>query len=305
MTLLDWCRVFRLQTLGATAMAPVFGAALVIGFDIRLLYVFFFGVLVHLVGFGHNNFCDRKADPDEHSNPIAREIISEQWAALVLGILWAVMYLFPIFFVETDIVVVFIIVLTMSVSGTLYNILSKRFVLSGVFLGLWICTLTLSGFAFFSLDWNLAIGILCLAAFMQCWCQWIEGLVKDRLTDFVNLARRLRGIRWDVFFWGSAIVQIIVLDLVIWALQPEAVYRRMSFLFITMSLVVWLGIWSQPGRSMMLKLSGLHEILIYEAVVCCLSVFVGEWVILFGVVPVLIYFGFNKLLYGEMGRPKI
>ncbi len=305
MTLLDWCRVFRLQTLGATAMAPVLGAALVIGFDIRLLYVFFFGVLVHVVGFGHNNFCDRKADPNEHSNPIARGLVSESAAALVIGVLWTIMYLFPLLFIETDVVAVFIIVLTMSVSGTLYNMLSKRFVLSGIFLGLWICTLTLSGYAFFSLDWNLAIVILCLAAFMQCWCQWIEGLVKDRLTDVVNLARRLRGWKWDGFFWSSAVVQIIVLDLIIWELRPDAVYGIMAFVFIGASAFVWWGIWNEPDRSMMLKLSGLHEILVYEVVVCCLSVFVGEWAILLGVVPVLIYIGFNKLLYGEMGRPKI
>ncbi len=302
----DWARLFRLQTLGATAMAPVLGAALAIGIDIRLAYVFIFGILVHVVGFAHNNFCDRNIDLRIiHSNPIARKEISASTAAYVIAILWMAMYLMPLFLIETDGAIVYLIVLSMSVVGTLYNMLSKKFVPSGVFLALWISTLTLSGYAFFSLDWNIPIIILCLAALMQCWNQWIEGLLKDRDTDAVNLAKILKGWRWDIFFYASLIVQVIIIDWLLWELRPILIYGSAAFFFVIASVLVWALIAEEKDRSKMLKLSGLHEILVYEAVVCCISVFIADWAIVFGLVPVLIYLAFNRLLYGEMGRPQI
>lgn len=302
-----WGRFFRVQTLAADAMAPVLGAVLAIGIDWRLILVFVWGGLMHLVGFGMNNYFDRKYDVGhQHSNPISKGFIKADTAALVICIIWLAMWLMPVTFATGDSLIIYLAMIFMITTGTAYNMWSKQFVLiPGLLLGFWIFFETLCGYVFFSTTFDWKIVGLASIAFMQLWCQWIEGLLKDKAIDPRNLASVLKGWKWDGFFWSSKVVQVLAIDLLLWNLHPDALYGIGAFIFIILSVLLWAEIGAERERERLLRVSGAHEILVFGAVVFCLAPILGLWALAFLLIPALNYVLFNKLLFGAFGRPRI
>jgi 4-hydroxybenzoate polyprenyltransferase len=288
-------------------MAPVLGASLAIGIDWKLIYVFIWGGLVHLTGFGLNNWFDRDYDlGKQHSNPIAKGLIRESTAIYVIAAIWLAMWILPLLFIETNLVAAYVPILFMTVLGTAYDAWSKKYMISpGVFLGGWVMFLTICGYAFFNDSFIHSLIILAFVAFMQCWCQWVEGLLKDKDTDPHNLASILNGWKWDTFFFGSLIAQILAIDLLLWKMHPQPLYGILSLTFIILSVLVWLAIALEKEREQILKLSGMHEILVFSAAVFALAPVIHEWAFVFILVPTAWYAVFNRTLYGLFGRPRI
>lgn len=311
MRIKTWARFFRIQTLGATAMAPVLGAAIAIGFDMRLFWVFAWGGLVHLVGFGLNNWCDRGHDKlaKHHSNPLARGDLNEDTTIKLISIIWFAEWLAPLFFLETALHPVYGAVLSMNILGTAYNIWSKKTHYAGFLLGGWSATLTLSGFIFFSTDINAIILILCIVAFMQCWCQWVEGLIKDAKTEknlwkIISVKMSFGALS---FFWLAKAFQLFSLNALAAQLRDaNPIIMGFAFAAMLLSIFIWYRILVQPDRNALLKLSGIHEIIIYAAPVLMLSAIIGwQGSVLFLLIPLLFYLGINRALYGHAGRPDV
>jgi len=306
-----WARFFRVQTLGATAMAPVLGAAVAIGLDIRLVWIFIWGALVHLFGFGFNNWCDREHDKlsKHHSNPIARGELDADEALRLISVVWLAQWLLPLLFLQTALYPVYGAMLSMNLFGTAYNMWSKKIRWSGFLLGGWSATLTLSGFIFFSTDINRIILILCVIAFMQCWCQWIEGLVKDAKTE--NNLWKIISVKMSfwafVFLWISKAAQLFSLDAFADEfLNADPIIMGSAFAAMLLSIFIWYKISVESDRSRLLKLSGVHEIIIYAAPVLMLSAIIGwQGSVLFLLIPLLFYLEINRALYGHAGRPDV
>lgn len=307
----SWARLFRVQTLGATAMAPVLGAAIAIGLDVRLVWIFVWGGLVHLVGFGLNNWCDREHDKlaKHHSNPITRGELDEGEALRLISIIWLAQWLLPLFFLETGLYPVYAAILSMNLLGTAYDMWSKKTKWSGFLLGGWSATLTLSGFIFFSTDFNRIILILCAVAFMQCWCQWIEGLIKDAKTE--NNLWKIISVKMSfwafVFLWISKAFQLFSLNALAEQFHnADPILMGFAFAAMLLSIFIWYKISVEPDRKSLLRLSGIHEIIIYAAPVLMLSAIIGwQGSVLFLLIPLLFYLQVNRALYGHAGRPDV
>jgi hypothetical protein len=217
-----------------------------------------------------------------------------------------VMWLMPLTFATSDGGLIYLMMLFMILSGTAYNLWSKRFVIiPGLLLGSWITFLTLCGYVFFSSKFNWVVILLALAAFTQLWCQWVEGLMKDKEIDPHNLASILKPWLWEGFFWSSKVVQVAAIDVLFWYVRPDIPFALLAVLFIMLSVAIWGAIDFQRDRAKLLRLSGAHEILVFGAVVFVMSTILSWWAFVFLAIPMVNYLLVNRVLYGTFGRPKV
>ena len=190
----------------------------------------------------------------------------------------------------------------MVLTGIAYNVGAKWRPEAPLFLGSWMFGLTATGFLFFASPSTTLLVVLAFVGFMQLWIQWFEGLLKDHDQAFWD-----RALRWDkvMVLWSFKGLQVIFLALLFALFQPWTPWGYFPVALICFSGIIWFEILECEDRVKLLKLSGLHEIVVYAVVPLCMMSILGVWALLYILLPTAIYFGFNQLLYGTMGRPKI
>lgn len=187
----EYARLGRIHSSVLSGLAPAIGA-MVMGLDelVLILIIFLIGIMTHIFGFTANEVIDLEIDkrsPDLKDKPLVKGTITRSGALTYLAssIILAYILTFIFFYLNPDDrtqleLIIPLIFLTISwISIGAYDLVSKSFIGSDVFLALWPFFLVLFGGSIVTLDLTPILFIVAGLAFMQLFIQNIMAGLKD------------------------------------------------------------------------------------------------------------------------------
>jgi 4-hydroxybenzoate polyprenyltransferase len=340
---LEYIRLFRLQTGAITAVAPIFGYFCLAAINdiefkiVDIFLLFIIGIFMHIFIFVLNEYIDVDIDrlsPDLTEKPLVKGSVSMKGAAAVIIISFVLTYILTIFFFLRFWA---IITLTLSfVFGAIYDIYGKKFPGSDFVLALWIFWFCLFGASTLTSDnpFELPTLIYIVAGlgFMQIiFNNAVEGGIKDVDHDHLGGAKTLAtvmGVKvkrgklslsasFKGFTWGLKIVHIALFltlflmpDLDLWGFEPF--YKSLIIIFILLLIIAifyttyrFINI-GKFDRSKLKRIFSIHEISTYFIVPIILIPLLGIIVAIGLLLLPLIWFIFLNLgLYGSPLEPRV
>lgn len=193
-------RLIRVHSLMATALTPILGACAtftvlngeLIPFDkLQILAnLFLIGIFVHIFGEILNDYIDYDIDKKNlelSKKPLVSGDISKR-GALIGMLISFIAFLMILFFSQYNLLSL-LILLVASVSGIIYQLISKKWLHSAIFLAVWDFGIILFGGVYAGLFNNLLdvpvlVYIICILGFFQVWINTaILGHLKDVKND--------------------------------------------------------------------------------------------------------------------------
>lgn len=315
---LEYIRLFRLQTGAITAVAPVAGyivlttlkPALDLDWIIAGL-LFLIGLFMHIFIFVLNEYIDVDIDrlsPDLTEKPLVKGVVSMQGALAVVIVSVSLTYILTIiFFFELWI----IIALTLShLCGVIYDVYGKKFPGSDFVLAGWIFWFCIFGACVADISLNLLelpliIYTIAGLGFMQIvFNNAVEGGLKDVDHDHIGDARTLATVlgvkvkkgylkvstKFKAFTWSIKIIHVILFislffnpDLDFWHYDPFYIQ-----LIILICIFMLIGVifattyrflnFEKFDRAKLKRIFSLHEISTYFIVPLILIPLIGIWI---------------------------
>jgi 4-hydroxybenzoate polyprenyltransferase len=335
-SLLEYLKLFRLQTGATTALAPVIGylvIAMQLGYPTKwldIVIIFFIGILMHIFEFVLNEYIDEDVDrrsPNLAQKPLVKGSISSGSALIVAFGSMAAAYLITIIYFFN---VWSLIILTLAFEfGAIYDIYGKRFAGSDFMLALWIFFFCLFGASIVSINFT---GLLLLVAglgfFQILFNNGIEGGIKDSDHDAVAGAKTMAaamGVKvrnnklitpgpFKVASYSIKLGYMMIVILIIYHLifQSGLPIDLMQFvLIIIFSIIIFYTLnrfLTIPvfDRSKLKRIFSIHEIAtFYLSAVLLLHVLGMITVIGLALLPLIWYMVLNVLLYGKPLEPRV
>jgi 4-hydroxybenzoate polyprenyltransferase len=300
---LEYIRLFRLQTGAITAVAPVAGYVILTAIEPEIelklattAILFIIGVLMHIFIFVLNEYIDIDIDrlsPDLSEKPLVKQSVSMQGALIVILTSVSLTYLLTILFFPAFWVLV---ILTIShVCGVVYDVYGKKFPGSDFVLAGWIFWFCIFGACAADLSINpfelpLILYIISGLGFMQIvFNNAVEGGLKDVDHDHIGDARTLAtvmGVKvkkgllsvspsFKMFTWSIKIIHIILFlslffnpDLDFWQYEPFISQVTILLLISALIAVIFFTTYrflnfKTFDRSKLKRIFSIHEISTY------------------------------------------
>lgn len=334
--MLDYLKLFRLQTGATTAIAPVIGYLVIASQThysiclLEILLIFIIGILMHIFEFVLNEYIDVDVDrraPDLADKPLVKGAISTS-AALGVVIISVVLpfILTLLFFFSLWSVILLILAFEF---GAIYDIYGKKFAGSDFALALWIFFFCLFGASIVSTNFsNILYLVAALGFFQILFNNAIEGGLKDIDHDAVAGAKTLanalgakvrnkKTIISNTFKIASYTIKlghisIIILLVYFGVMAFSTVYDYLQFILVIALLFIMLYTLQKFltekifRRSRLKRIFSIHEIATYFiAPILLLQLLGGMTVLSLLLIPLIWYIGLNLVLYGRPLEPRV
>jgi len=317
-SVLEYIRLFRLQTGAITAVAPVAGyiimSTLKTDLDLDWLIaglIFIIGVFMHIFIFVLNEYIDVDIDrlsPDLSEKPLVKGSVSMQGALAVVITSVSLTYILTfIYFLDLWVIVA----LTLShICGVIYDVWGKKFPGSDFVLAGWIFWFCIYGACVADtslslLELPLIIYIIAGLGFTQIvFNNAVEGGLKDVDHDHIGDARTLATVlgvkvkkgklkvstEFRVFTWSIKIFHIILFlslfinpDLDFWGYEPFYAQLILLILIFILIGVIFATTYrflnfTKFDRSKLKRVFSIHEISTYFIVPLILLPLIGIWI---------------------------
>jgi len=327
--ILDYIRLFRLQTAAATASAPLIGG-LVAGLrDLNLIFILFvIGIFYHIYGFVLNEYMD--VEVDKKSSDLKDKIlvsgkIKNKNALLSIYLSCIFACLFTIIFFQYVLPLLFLLFALFL--GGVYDVFGKKipgldFVLGGSFF-----FLCLMGASTVSSNFTPIVYIVCSIYFIHIsFNNSVEGGLKDvdhdnladakTLATIMNVTIKKNKLNITKSFAAFSIILKIVFFSLIFLLciQPEInisdyiLQLVLILFFAVLALYVTYKFLKNPVfvRSRLKILFSVHEMSSYFILVIALSPLIELWpTVILIFLPFFWYISLNFILYGKLLQPQV
>lgn len=320
--IVDYLTLMRIQTAAATAMIPIIGVLVAVGFSegrasvVDILVVFVIGVLMHTYGFTMNELLDRKVDSKcGHLNhkPLVNGRASKEIATLI--VVTSALMMFSITLIHYENYLAAEILLLSMVLGLAYNCTSKFIPFSDVFIASWAMSLMIYGFVLVGGSFNEPAEILAISymAFLQIlFNNMILGGLKDRESDAKagvrNFATTFKNGTFSMVAWGTKIL-FVAASMAALVVVGLGVAVPLMFVVAVIQLLLALEIItceSRGGsRERMLKLMGMHEIATFSSFAIVMLAVSATAPILMMLIPTVWLIAMNRVLYKTTINPKV
>ncbi len=324
MTARDWAQLFRLQTVAL--ISPLFCLGYLLAgnpfFSWRMLAWWGMGILWHITGFTMNNFFDYSTDyydPAKRHHPHVSGAIpmKEIWEVLIALIVISLLY--GRLLLRNNSLGFVLLIITV-VTGFLYNLLSKRFLLAPIFIGLTYALVPLIPFGRPTPVMLAISAYLFLYLFVQT---SVNGSLKDIDVDPVSILRTL-GVSIRTWSDNSQTLELTTRARIyvhgLMALHILPLWYLYSHLAIPIGVIAFaippfVGSWAvfkfghmkkEWDRDKILRYGGAHGALAYFVLTPIFYVPLGVWGVAFFVaVPMLWFMVFNRICWDATIGAKI
>jgi len=343
-------RLIRIHSLMVTALTPLLGACatfavfkedLLLSNKLPILVnLFFVGVMVHIFGEILNDYIDYNIDKTNielSEKPLVSGDISKKGA--LLGIILSFIIVVIIFAYSQFNILSIMIFIIASITGILYQLISKKWVHSAVFLSLWAFFIILFGGVYAGkydnlLDVPALVYIISILGFFHLWMNTaILGHLKDIKNDAeygVVTFPMLLGVKVDEkgeipkliipmrFRYLVLIIQLI--NLII-AFIPIMFYKKfydgninllmLSLFLILISIMIIMSqiriMWHRLfERNKLMRMMAVREIGTYFLAIVLISPLIGWVMVLFFILTPLVWFILVNLFFtGNPMQPPI
>jgi len=318
----SWLRIARIHTANLSQAAVIIGLLLAGEYNTTLIILFaLWATVYHGSGFMQNNLMDYQYDLKDSAKqhfPLVTGEISMSIAFFVTYSLMALCFIVGLFLSNgRPLSILFLI--SAFFFGTLYNMQSKKSLLSPLYISVAFTSLLL--FAYFSVAGGMSVLMLLVALyafFMLMFQISVEGYTKDLETDPVNLLRwlgcdcglgkiRITG-RAKVYAWMMR-VPTYLLAFGIWYYSKSDIFSlALICLLIPMtSKTVWKLLESGDyDNKKTVRYCAVIEILTYWILVLALQGAIGWiWTIVLVVYPILWFLMLNQITWKTWVRPAV
>ncbi len=325
----EYTRLGRIHSSVLSGLAPAIGA-MVMGLDELglILILFIIGIMTHIFGFTANEVIDLEIDkrsPDLKDKPLVKGTIARSGALTYLAssVILAYILTFIFFYLNPDDrsqleLVIPLIFLTISwIAIGAYDLVSKSFIGSDVFLALWPFFLVLFGGSIVTLDLSPILFIVAGLALMQLFIQNIMAGLKDidhdrkggGISTPLRFGVKIKSIRMKVpsKFQGYIIglkfvyISLVFLPFIMeWIrVEPFQLILIIPPVVLTSYLTYLICRSQRFDRKKIIRYIGAHEILAYIIIPLLLINVIGIWfVLVLLILPIIWLRLFLQLMYG-------
>ena len=316
--LLEWIRVGRIHTAALTMPITLLGYVLAGGRDFLMGFLWIlFGLFWHYFGFLQNNLFDLKYDihdPAKQHFPLVRGTINVRtaWIVDITGLV--LLFLFGVFLAPNIISICFMVL--GAISGTLYNVFSKRTLLKVIPISICFSSLPIIPYASIS-----KLDILAMLLFVSVFTTiayqiGFSGELKDYKRYEVNILRML-GRFVPVYAWSMKLINLVCIWFLFYTLSSYNIDLFTAVIMIAIMAIIfrlciyqikkdWKNILKgRMDRKGALTRMSMVEVFTYILTIIAVSPVLGWYIGLWIVLPIVWFIIFNKLIFGTTLYPKV